>query len=299
MSSLTYLSENSQHLLFAKFAIDHLQRNGCEVRVNGGSSLGFFKRGNLLLNDRDVDFHVPNKSYDEINEIMRPVFRQDKGVATLGGRTYTFYKTRNTGFKDFKFDLDITTPDNYWSYSGTLAAQKIVQLFAEPARRITVQGLEFPIPNKLKETLILCFEKYTPKPGEFAPVYDEDDLDLGRYLDAKFVIAGKFDPFHYAHRCLIERIQSFTGNLRVLLYSSEFLQRVGVTGVQSDAERLDYMRCHGIVAELYDGGPGHEDATWVIAADDEEGAKAWHRKYIPDRDAIWVRRMKIRCLLPE
>src|SRR6478609_2339175 len=142
MDKLTYISENSHHLLFMKSLTNHLEKHGCETCVHGGSGLGLFKRQNLLPNDPDADVFVTNKTPQEVIDLINKRFRFKKGVGKRHGVVVEFAKATSSSVINYQYDIDVTVPDTYWMYVNEELTNKVIKMFSEqPYTKVKAQGL--------------------------------------------------------------------------------------------------------------------------------------------------------------
>lgn len=151
---------------------DMLERNGVEYWIDFGTLLGFYRQGDFLDTDPDIDIGVKREDRDKVIEAMLEISQSYKVSTRVENGCLVGYKIYcEDTWIDIAFYFK-TGNKRIWTISQWDKVMVFDEKFFNELQDLEVKGVIFKIPNHIEELMVLKYGEDWKRPFEPGEEYD-------------------------------------------------------------------------------------------------------------------------------
>lgn len=153
-----------------------LEKHKVKFWIDFGTLLGFYRQGDFLLTDQDIDIGVKREDQDKVFKMISDLdemYKVDTRVEGSSGKHYI------AGFKIYSEDtwIDIAFYFKYedkriWKISQWDKVMVFDEKYFNELQDLEVKGVKFKIPNHIEELMVLKYGENWRTPFKAGEEYD-------------------------------------------------------------------------------------------------------------------------------
>jgi phosphorylcholine metabolism protein LicD len=166
----------SNRLEFLCNIVFRLNKAKIEYWIDFGTLLGFYRQGDFLETDPDIDIGVKREEQDKVIELMKEVSKYFKVITRVENGYLAGYKIY---YEDTWIDIAFYFKcgnKRLWTISQWEQVMVFDEKYFEDLQDLEVKGVHFKIPNHIEELMVLKYGSDWKRPFKPGEEYDLHSL---------------------------------------------------------------------------------------------------------------------------